>query len=496
MTVAATVGVDIGTSSSKGVLVALDGTELARAAITHEPSRPHPGHVEMDAALWWSECVDLVRDLLRQADDVAVRAVGVSGMGPCVLLTDVAGEPLRPAILYGVDTRAADQITRLEAELGAEEILRVTGSRLTSQAAGPKLAWVAEHEPEVWSRARRLFMPASWLVWNLTGTYCLDHTSASQVDPMYDLRAAAWHAAWSDLLRGRVELPPLAWPGDVAGHVTAEAAARTGLPAGIPVVAGTTDAWAEAASAPTGLGDLALMYGTTLFMIARDTRPLVHGRLWTTAGLRPGEFDLTGGTATSGAITSWLRRLFGGPDFGDLLTEAGASPPGSRGLLMLPFFAGERTPLHDPDARGVLLGLTLDHGRGDVYRAALEATAFSVRRHLDLMREAGARIDRGVAVGGGSQSDLWPRIVTDVTGLPQALGRSTAGACLGGALLAARTVTDVDIAAWNPLTTTLVPDPAQAECYDALYADFLSLDAATRPAAHRSAAVQRATDPA
>ncbi|CAM3820191.1 FGGY-family carbohydrate kinase [Isoptericola cucumis] len=490
MTSGAVVGVDIGTSSAKAVLVDLDGRELAHAAIPHEPSRPRPGHVEMDGEVWWDELTRLVADLRRQCD-VPVVAVGTSGIGPCALLTDADGAPLRPAILYGVDTRGCASIDGLEAELGAAEILRATGSRLSSQSVGPKLAWVAEHEPATWSRARRLFMPSSWLVWRLTGAYRLDHTSASQATPLYDLRTGGWHERWADRLRGDVALPELGRPGDVAGHVTRAAARQTGLPEGIPVVLGTIDAWAEGASVPTAPGDLALMYGSTLFMISSGPRVLRHPDLWASAGVRPGTYDLTAGTATSGAVTSWLRRLFGGPDFAELVAEAERSPAGSRGLLMLPYFAGERTPLHDPDARGVVAGLTLEHGRGDLYRAALEATAYGVRQNLDLLRQAGAVVERGVAVGGGSQGTLWPQIVSDVTGLPQMLAAGAAGASLGAAHLAAQAVADVDIARWNPLTTRVEPHPGRAGRYDALYADYLDLYTATRRTAHHLAEVQR-----
>ncbi len=176
-----TLGVDIGTSSSKGVLVDPAGTILATATRAHDVSRPQSGWVEMDGRIWWDEFVELATDLLAAVPDAEVVGVGVSGMGPCVLLTDEDDEPVRPAILYGVDTRSTAQIERMTAELGVEEITRVGGSTLTSQAGGPKIAWVAEEEPESWQRARRLYMPASWLARRLTGAYVLDHQSASQV---------------------------------------------------------------------------------------------------------------------------------------------------------------------------------------------------------------------------------------------------------------------------------------------------------------------------
>lgn len=179
MAVPAAVGVDIGTSSSKGVLVGLDGQVIRSATREHAVDRPRPGWVEMEGEVWWQEFIDLSRQLLAPSD-VDVVAVGVSGMGPCVLLTDEAGTPLRPAILYGIDARSTPQIARLNDQLGPEEILRRCGSALSTQAAGAKVAWVADNEPETFARACRLFMPSSWLVLRLTGEYVLDQHSASQ----------------------------------------------------------------------------------------------------------------------------------------------------------------------------------------------------------------------------------------------------------------------------------------------------------------------------
>ena len=163
MTQRCTLGVDVGTSSTKGVLVDEAGGILASAVRGHDVQRPHAGWVEMDAAVWWDEFVSIAHELLAAVPKAEITAVGVSGMGPCVLLTDDADVPVRPAILYGVDTRAVAQGERMTAELGEDEVVRVGGSRLTSQAGGPKIAWIAEEEPEVYRRARRLFMPASWL---------------------------------------------------------------------------------------------------------------------------------------------------------------------------------------------------------------------------------------------------------------------------------------------------------------------------------------------
>ncbi|MHB9848260.1 FGGY-family carbohydrate kinase [Streptomyces sp. Tue6028] len=486
----AVIGVDIGTSSSKGVLVGLDGAPIRSAVREHTPTRPGPGRFEMDASVWWREFTELAQELIAPGD-TSVVAVGVSGMGPCVLLTDEHDAPLRPAVLYGVDTRSVRQIRHIEERLGAEEIIRRGGSALSTQAAGPKIAWIADEEPELYARARRLYMPSSWLVRNLTGSYVLDHHSASQCTPLYDTIACEWYAPWAAEVAPGIDLPPLRWSGESAGTLTARAARDTGLPSGIPVTTGTIDAWAEALSVGAqNTGDLMLMYGTTMFLIHTVPEPLTSPSLWGTVGALRGTRNLAGGMATSGAVTNWLRDLFTGTDHAELTRLAAESGPGANGLLMLPYFSGERTPVMDPDARGVIAGLTLSHTRGDLYRAALEATGFGVRHNIEVIEAAGGDIRRVVAVGGGTQGSLWTQIVSDITGRPQELRTTTIGAGYGSALLAAQLVADVTVEDWNPVREVVTPRAQNTGRYDELYALYRRLYPQTSSTVHALAALQ------
>ncbi len=485
-------GIDIGTSSSKGVLVDSRGAIVARAARKHTTSRPRPGWFEHDAeTVWWQDFLALARELAAAAGERPIDGVSVSGIGPVLLPADGDGKPLRPAILYGVDTRAFAEIDELTAKFSEESIVERGGSALSSQAIGPKWRWLARNEPEVFSRARLFLMASSFLVLRLTGEYVLDHHSASQCDPMYDLREARWAPDRVAAIAPGVEMPRLAWPTEVVGAITVDAAAETGLPQGIPVTAGTVDAWAEATGAGvTAPGDTMIMYGTTMFLIQVLSDPRPGRGLWTTRGVFPDTYSLAAGMATSGAITDWLRDLIGG-EFSGLAADAARVPAGSRGLLMLPYFAGERTPVPDPDARGIVAGLTISHGRAELYRAALEGTAYGVRHNLEAMRDAGGGARRFVAVGGGTQGGVWTRIVSDVARIDQEIPTETIGAAFGNAILASVALgREPDIEAWNPVAETIRPT-ADADVYEEFYPHYRSLYRSTVDTAHFLAAVQR-----
>jgi xylulokinase len=410
----------------------------------------------------------------------------VSGVGPCLVLCDDALRPLRPAILYGVDTRATAEIASLTEELGEADILAQAGTLLSSQAVGPKLEWVYRHEPEVFERATGWYGSNSFIAAKLTGEYVMDHHTASQCDPLYATRDFTWNRQWAKRICRDLPLPRLVWPSDVVGHVTADAAAATGIPAGTPVSAGTVDAYSEAFSVGVRQpGDQMLMYGSTMFLVQVIADYHSDPTLWTTAGVEKGSLALAAGTSTAGSMIGWLQGVTGGASFDDLMAEASAVPPGSDGLLMLPYLAGERTPVFDPQARGVVAGLTLRHGRGHIFRAAYEGIAFGIRQILERFDDAHAG-ERTVAVGGGLRSPVWAQAVSDVTGRPQLVPEQAIGASYGDALLAAIGVglvpPDTD---WAKIAREITPDAGNRALYEDLYGTWCELYPATRDLVHR-----------
>lgn len=487
-------GVDIGTASTKGVLATATGEIVATATRPHGMSLPRPGWAEMDAeTIWWSDVVEICRELTARTDGRRVAAFSCSGLGPCFLPCDDDVRPLRPALLYGIDMRAEREIEELTARFGEAAIVERGGSALSTQAVGPKMAWLRRHEPDVWARTRKWYSASSFVVARLTGAYILDHHTASQCDPLYDMQREDWAWDWVEETAPGLAMPRLAWANEVVGEVSAEAAALTGLPAGTPVTAGTVDAWAEAFSGGVRRpGDLMLMYGSTMFFVQvlRDYR--THPKLWTTKGVEPAVTTLAAGMATSGTLTEWVRELAGGSSFDELVREASAVPPGADGLVMLPYFAGERTPIFDPHARGIVAGLTLRHQRGHLFRAAYEGIAFGIRQILAHL-SAGEPVERLVAVGGGTQSALWLQIVSDVTGREQVVPANTIGASYGDALLGAIATGAVDAQddGWITAASVVKPRGELAPLYDELFEVYSELYSSTASLAHRLAALQQ-----
>lgn len=485
-------GIDIGTSSSKGVLVDLAGRIVARHAVAHGFDMPQPGWAEQDAdAVWWRDFCEISRALIASAaiDPGRIAGVACSAIAPTMLPLDEDHRPLRPAILYGIDTRASEEIATLNADLGADAIFARTGHALSAQSVGPKALWYRKNQPELFKRTRKIVSAATYLVFRLTGRFMLDNYVAPYFTPFYDAHEMKWRRDWVEQVCPLEWLPETRWSNELAGSVSARAAAEIGIPAGTPVAVGTADALAEAVAAgAVRTGDLMVMYGTTLFLIQTTAAYRPHRDLWASAHLQPGSAVLAAGMATSGALLRWFRDEFaadlqtsekwaGSIAFECLAREAAATPPGAQGLITLPYFSGERTPINDVHARGVFFGLTLSHSRAHVYRSCLEGIAYGLRHNIETMAGAGAAPQRLIAIGGGAQDALWLQICSDVTGLPQDVPQQTIGAAYGDAYIAgmaAGLFSDYGVLRdrWVKIDRRIVPNPAVKATYDALYEIF------------------------
>jgi xylulokinase len=470
-------GIDIGTFESKGILVDGDGRVMAIAARPHKMIVPQPGWAEhRPREDWWDDFNFISRKVLADSQIAAasVKAIGCSGIGPCMLPVDAEGEPLGNAILYGVDNRAAEEIVELTGRIGLDVLLERCGNALTSQSVGPKVLWLKRHRPEIYRRTQKILNSTTYLVHKLTGAYVLDHYTAAGFSPFYAVDKRDWDGELSGGIADIELLPKLLWTSEIAGEVTKAAAAETGFAPGTPVIAGTVDAAAEALSVGVlEAGDMMVMYGSTIFIIALTDERVRDPRLWYAPWLFADRHACMSGLSTSGTLTHWFagefaRELAPGEAAVILAAEAEQSPPGAKGLIFLPYFSGERTPIHDPHARGCWFGFNLTHTRADAYRALLEGIANGTNHIIETYVEAGQTPRTISAVGGGTRNRVWIQATSDIAWRSQVLRAKTIGASYGDAFLAALAMGDVErrtILEWNPVVGEITPRSANAEVY-------------------------------
>jgi xylulokinase len=497
-------GYDIGTTNSKGVLVDPDLNVVASASIPHGVSTPEPGWAEHDAeSIWWEEFTRITRQLL---DETAVPAdrivgIGISALAPSVVPLDDAGDPIRPGMLYGIDTRAKAEIELLNDRIGTDRIYDACGNSLTYQSAGPKLLWYKRNEPSRYERTDKIVDAVGYAVSQLTGEYVMDNAIAAFYHPLYDLSAREWNDAMVDAVGiDRDLLPETKWATEIAGEVTPAAAEETGLAAGTPVVTGTVDALASLVGVGgVDPGDTVFMYGTTGVVYTTLAEARTAPELWANPHCLPGRYVIGGGMATSGAITEWFVEEFvgdapaGRERYAWLEEGAREIPPGAEGLVVLPYFSGGRTPINDDLARGTITGLTLDHTKFHVYRAILESVGYGFRHNLSVMERAGVPVDRVLASGGGAESDLWRQVVSDVTGVEQEYVTTPVGAPLGVAYLTGLGTDVFDgldaLKSSMTVSSTTAPDPERHAVYDEYYGVYEDLYPSMQSEMHRVASL-------
>ncbi len=472
-----TLGIDIGTFESKGVLVDSGGEIIAQAARPHEMIVPRPGWAEHDADNdWWGDFCHISKSLLCKSgiDPRDIRAVGCSAIGPCMLPVDGNGNALMNGVLYGVDNRASAEVEELTAAIGEDVLMQRCGNALTSQSVGPKILWLKRNRPQIFARTAKIHTSTTYIVNKLTGRAVIDHYTAANFSPLYDVDKQDWTLALTSKIVDRDLLPEILWSSQIAGEVTKKAVGETGLTAGTPVLTGTIDAAAEAISVGVlSPGEMMMMYGSTIFIIMPTANRVSDPRLWYAPWLFEGQHASMAGLATSGTLTHWFRDQFARElsrkeAFITLAEEAESSPPGANGLIVLPYFSGERTPIHDPQAKGTVFGLSLTHTRGDIYRAFLEGIALGTGHVIETYIEAGAAPEKLFAVGGGTKNKVWSKATSDICNMPQILRQKSIGASYGDAFLAAIAIGAAkpgDIDQWNPVTGTIQPDPAWRTIY-------------------------------
>ncbi len=468
-------GIDIGTHSSKGVLIDINGKLVATSSIKHQLIIPRPGYAEHKKDVWWNDFCFLARDIINKLniDSINIEGIGCSAITPALLPLDKYDNPLRNAILYGIDNRASEEIKEISRSIGEENLLENNGVLLSSQSVGPKILWLMKNEPEVFKKTSKLISATTYLVYKLTSKSVIDYYSATCFNPMFDIKSLSW----SDKLWKEAPidmLPDISWTTDIAGYVTKEAAKQTGLKDGTPVIVGTADASAEGISAGVvETGDLMIMLGTSSFFIQIVKERVKSKVLWSANYLQPYQYAIAAGMGTAGAVINWFYEMLGKESLSDLDSLAERVEAGSEGLILLPYFSGERTPINNPNARGLLFGLSLYHKKDHIFRAIMEGVAYGIKDNLEHMEQLGTPAKKRVAVGGGTNSQIFLKIINSVLDLEILVPDIKLGASYGDAFLAGKGVgifnSLTDILKWINYSKISYQNKIESETYKNYY---------------------------
>jgi xylulokinase len=482
-------GIDIGTGGTRAVIMDQAGRIVASATEEHEPfASPKIGWAEQRPENWWRAAGIAIRKCLTRGNlrGDQISCVGFSGQMHGAVMLDAAGEVVRPALIW-CDVRTEKQCKDLTERIGAERLIQLTCNPALPNFTLTKLLWVRENEPQNWSRVRSVMLPKDYVRFRLTGDRAIDVADASGT-LMLDVARRKWSA--EVLQAAEIDaslLPALYESPDICGKISASGAQATGLSAGTPVVAGAGD---QAAGA-TGMGivtpgAVSATIGTSGVVFAATDRPALdpQGRLHTFCHAIPGRWHVMGVTQSAGLSLRWFRDQFlckaagdSGDPYDRLTDEAATTPPGADGLLWAPYLMGERTPHLDPEARGVLAGLTASHTRAHVIRAILEGVAFSLKDTFTIFSEMDVPVKNIRLGGGGARSPLWRQIQADVYGREVEIVEAEEGAAYGAAILAgvgAKIWPSVDAACGSIVRVRdrIAPKPANVAVMDSSYKAF------------------------
>ena len=490
-------GVDIGTSSTKGVLMNSEGNVLASSYVEHEVNVVKPGWVEQDPIkCYWDDFRIVIREILKRSkvSPRCIVGVGVSGLSPSIVPVDKSGNPIRMAIIYS-DRRAIHECRELVERVGLEEIIRTTGNFPDPYFAGYKILWYKRMEGEKYRKTWKILNAEKFVVFKLTGKAVIDKATASIYAPYFDIRRGCWTAHLASAIGGDTHILPqeICNSHEVVGYVTADASRETGLKPETPVIAGGPDSLMSSLSIGSiDEGDSSLIYGSTncWYVISDDILYDPQGRLLSSYYVLPEKYVLGGEMVTTGSILRWFSRNFAyeemelskkmGRSIYEILDEeAEKISPGSGGIIVLPYFLGERTPIWNPNARGVVYGLTIAHTKAHLYRAILEGIGYAIKQHIEIAKELGIEVREIRAVDGGAKSRLWRKIVSDITGIKQLYSKKMLGAPIGDAFLAGvgvgvfRRFSDIRGLIDEFEVTT--PDKKLFEFYDRLFKIYLEI---------------------
>lgn len=482
------IGIDLGTSASKFLLVDEVGRVLNTVTKEYPLSFPRPGWSEQDPAHWWQACLAGVPELLAGFDAKQVAGIGVGGQMHGLVALDAAGNVLRPAILWN-DGRTAAQVDYLNETVGNDKLSAWTGNIAFAGFTAPKLLWMRQNEPDLFARIAKILLPKDYLVYRLTGVHATDYSDASGT-LLLDVAHKRWSSEMLDLCGvTEAQMPTLFDSWQPVDTLTAAAATALGLPTDVVVCAGAGDNAAAAIGTGTvGEGRCNISLGTsgTVFISSEQFRVDPHNALHAFAHA-DGGFHLMGCMLSAASCNKWwMEDILHDGDYAAAQEAIVPEKLGRSHVFYLPYLMGERSPINDTNARAVFLGMTMDTTRADMTQAMLEGVAFALRDSVEIARSLGLDISRSTLCGGGSRSPLWRTILANVLGIPLDLPATEQGPGYGAALLALvacgryRNVAEVSRAMLH-IQATVQPDPELTALYDARYAEFKQIYPACRP---------------
>ena len=431
-------GIDLGTSSVKVLLVHEDGTIAGTASREYPLSFPAPGWSEQDPADWWSATVSAVREVLAGIDPSSVAGIGCGGQMHGLVILDAQDEVIRPAILWN-DGRTGAETAYLNDVIGRERLSALTANVAFAGFTAPKLLWVKKHEPENFARIAKIMLPKDYVSYRLTGVHCTDCSDAAGM-LLLDVAHRRWSREMCEICSVKEsQLPRLYESSEVVGTLSRSAAEALGLPASVRVCAGAGDNAAAAVGTGTvGEGTCNISVGTsgTVFIPTDTFRVDPHNALHAFCHA-DGGYHLMGCMLSAASCNKWFcSDVLGTKDFA--AEEAAVAPErlGRSHVFFLPYLMGERSPINDVSARGTFVGMTMDTSRADMYQSVLEGVAFGLRDSLEVARSLGIAVERSMLCGGGAKSPLWRKILANVLALPLDLPQSEEGPGCGGAMLA------------------------------------------------------------
>jgi xylulokinase len=476
----ALLGIDLGTSAVKAVVVDEEGQVRGRGGAEHPITYPTAGAAEQNPEDWWTATITAVQQAVAQASGFRITAIGLTGQMHGTVLLNRDGGLVLPAIIWA-DTRADTEVREFTARVGAERLIQIAGSPVAAGFQATTVLWVQKRLADEWRSVATVLLPKDYLRYRLTGTFKTDPSDASAT-LLLDISKRAWSP---ELLEAagleRTMLPEVVPSTAVTGELCESAARELGLPRGIPVIAGGGDAPVGAIGAGVvEPSSMLLTISTGAQALVPSTSPAVDvgGRMHTfCSALDPetsnaGWYQM-GATMVAGFALRWLRDdvFHLDPDNGyDAMTSwAQKVPPGTDGLLFLPYLAGERTPHMNPHARGLFLGLTAHHGRGHLVRAVMEGATFALYDAFDVLKESGANPGSVVLAGGGARSTLWQQIVSDMFGMSVSPLENVEQSALGAAMLAGAGTGLLDLEtaarAWPEFGSPIQPDQRRGDIY-------------------------------